>query len=100
MKKIFGLFWTFFGVVITTLVLLAINEIQKSTDEQENKVETVISAGLTVGSGSTIQPKYVLKSKSILGAQERLGYYYEFKDSHGNLVKAIITETNYSVSMK
>ena len=97
MKKIFGLFWTFFGVVITTLVLLAIKE---STGEQENKVETVISAGLTVGSGSTIQPKYVLKSKSILGAQERLGYYYEFKDSHGNLVKAIITETNYSVSMK
>lgn len=97
MKKIFGLFWTFFGVVITTLVFLAIKE---STGEQENKVETVVSAGLTVGSGSTIQPKYVLKSKSILGAQERLGYYYEFKDSHGNLVKAIITETNYSVSMK
>lgn len=98
MKKIFGLFWTFFGVVITTLAFLAIKEI--STGKQENKVETVISAGLTVGSGSTIQPKYVLKSKSILGAQERLGYYYEFKDSHGNLVKAIITETNYSVSMK
>lgn len=97
MKKIFGIFWTFVGVVITTLVFLAIKE---STGEQENKVETVISAGLTVESGSTIQPKYVLRSKSILGAQERMGYYYEFKDSHGNLVKAIITEGNYSVSMK
>ena len=46
MKKIFGLFWTFFGVVITTLAFLAIKEI--STGKQENKVETVISAGLTV----------------------------------------------------
>lgn len=97
MNKIFKLYWIFVGVVITLLLVFIIKE---STGKQENKVETVISAGLTVGSGSTIQPKYVLKSKSILGSQERMGYYYEFKDSHGNLVKAIITEGNYSVSMK